>query len=84
MAIADAEYLGDGRPDGTILGRTPSELIAFYGSAPGVQASTIAAITVTQPLVTVFGFQTTAQFNNLIAAVNQLIANQKAIGFMAT
>lgn len=34
MADTDAEYIGDGRPAGTVFIRTSTELAAFYGSTP--------------------------------------------------
>lgn len=68
--------------DGTIGSGTST--VGFYGVAPTTQPSVLAAITTTGPTLTVFGFTTTLQFNNLIAAVNTLIANQKLLGLMAT
>jgi len=37
--MADYEYLGDGRPAGSVFGRTSAELIGFYGTAPAAQRS---------------------------------------------
>jgi hypothetical protein len=76
--------LSDGNPSGTTLGQSATDLVSFYGAAPVAQPAVISAITTTQPTATVFGFSTTAQFNNLIAAVNTLIANQKTLGLQAT
>ena len=39
------EYLGDGRPDGTCLGQSATEKVAFFGETPVVQQATIAATT---------------------------------------
>jgi hypothetical protein len=36
------EYLGTGIPDGTILGRSATEKIAFYGGTPLVQGTSTA------------------------------------------
>lgn len=58
--------------------------IGFYGTAPVAQAASIAAVTLTQPTATVFGFTTTAQFLNLIIAVNQIIADLKTAGLMTS
>jgi len=66
------------------IGAAATAKVGFHGATPIVQPAVLAAITTTQPTATVFGFTTTAQFNNLIAAVNQLIANQKSYGLMAT
>lgn len=67
-----------------IVGVGATDVVGFYGTDPTAQAAVLAAITTTQPTATVFGFTTTAQFNNLIAAVNILIANDKLRGLMAT
>jgi hypothetical protein len=69
---------------GSRFGTTQTQKMGWWGAGPAAQPAVLAAITVTQPTATVFGFTTTAQFNLLIAAVNQLIANQKTVGFMAT
>jgi len=58
--------------------------IGFYGAPPAAQFSVLSAITTAQPTITVYGFQTTAQMNNLIAAVNSLISNMQTLGLMAT
>jgi len=39
--MAEYEYLGDGRPDGTILGRTASEKIGLFGTTPVVQPTAL-------------------------------------------
>jgi len=67
-----------------VLGNHATDTVGFFGAGPAAQQAVLAAITTTQPTATVFGFTTTAQFNNLIAAVNTLIANQKTFGFIAT
>jgi hypothetical protein len=35
--MAEYEYVGDGRPDGTVVGRAATEKIGFYGTTPGTQ-----------------------------------------------
>ena len=42
-------YLGDGNPDGTIIGQSASEKIGFYGATPVVQASAITTTGSTSP-----------------------------------
>ena len=37
--MAEYEYVGDGRPDGTIVGRVATEKVGFFGKAPIVQPS---------------------------------------------
>ena len=58
--------------------------IGIQGNAPPAQASLVAAIATTQPTLTVFGFTTTAQFNNLVNAVNSILTLLKNTGLMAT
>lgn len=43
--MASYEYLGDGRPDGTIIGKASSEKIAFYGTTPITQRAGAAQAT---------------------------------------
>ena len=43
--MAEYEYVGDGRPDGTVVGRTSAELLGFYGTTPIVQRSGAAQAT---------------------------------------
>jgi hypothetical protein len=84
VTMADSANVAFNVTTGSKLGTAATQKIGFWNAVPVVQPSVLAAITVTQPTATVFGFTTTAQFNNLIAAVNQLIANDKTIGLMAT
>lgn len=37
-----AKHLSDGNPDGTILGQSSSDLVAFYGGTPTSQRSSAA------------------------------------------
>ena len=67
--MAEYEYIGDGRPDGTIVGRTTTEKVGFYGTTPVVQQANIATGTDTA----------TTQ-----AAVNSVIAALETFGFLAT
>lgn len=69
---------------GTIKVGGVSDTVGFYGAAPVAQMASIAAITTTQPTLTVFGFTTTAQFDALINAVNQIIADLKTAGLMTS
>jgi hypothetical protein len=42
--MAEYEYVGDGRPDGTIVGRAASEKIGFYGKVPVIQRAYSSAV----------------------------------------
>lgn len=39
------EYVGDGRPDGVILGQTATDKVGFYGATPVVQQEIAVAAT---------------------------------------
>lgn len=80
--MAEYEYIGDGRPDGTVFVRTPSEKGAFFGLTPIVQPSasaqaavttaTLVAATLATPTVTAYGF-TSAQAAALLTAQDALV-----------
>jgi hypothetical protein len=79
--------LSDKGPDGTRLGQSATDLVAFYGTGPVVQPSVTAAVTSTEPVLgatAAYGFSTSAQFNSLISKVNSVIAALKTLGLMAT
>jgi hypothetical protein len=60
-----AEYVGNGNPDGTIFGRTSSELIAFYGGTP------LAKVSLTQQATT----KTTTQLRAELTALQDALHN---------
>lgn len=82
--MAIVKQLSDGNPDGTVLGQSSTDLIAFHGSAPTDQYTTVAAVSTSVLTTGLLGFNTTAQANALIAAVNSLIAMAKEKGLMGT
>ena len=82
--MATYEYLGDGRPDGTIIGRTSSEKIGFFGTTPADQpASANEAAWAT-------GFTTTLPTNTVlktailagVTLVNQLRTDLVELGLI--
>lgn len=75
-----SEALTNPSLQGSVAVGRATDLVGFYGVTPVAQAAAITAITVTQPTLTQFGFTTTAQFNNLIAAVNSIITALTNIG----
>jgi hypothetical protein len=48
--MANPKYIGDAGPDGTILGRSASDLLSFHGKEPAVDQA--AAITTPTDLAT--------------------------------
>lgn len=78
------EYIGDGNPDGTVLGQSSSELIAFHGATPTDQYAAITSVSTSAPTSSSpFGFVTTAQLTALVTAVNSIIAALKEKGITA-
>ena len=84
MAVSDAEYIGDGRPDGTIVGRTSTELVGFHGVTPVAQASFVSAVATTAAALTVYGYTTTAQANAIPTAINSILTVLINKGLMAS
>ena len=76
------EYLGDGNPSGTVLGRTASELVAFYGGTPAAQRSEAAmgALTLTTATNSAFGFVSSAAFDAFVDQLGEIRATLVALG----
>ena len=45
--MPEYEYVGDGRPDGTIVGRASTEKVGFWGTAPITQPTNSAQAALT-------------------------------------
>lgn len=85
---ATTRQLSDGNSQGTVLGKTTTDLIAFYGAAPLAQQSgplAVSTLTVSTVLntataaavstsnaTTVWGYSSAAQANAIVTAINQL------------
>jgi len=85
--------LSDGNSQGTVLGQSASDPIAFYGATPtarqaaSVTVSTVLATSVSGALQSssAFGVSSVAQMNAIPTAINQLITDVTAIrGFLAS
>lgn len=88
--MSNKKYLGDGRSDGTVMGNSATDLIAFYDVTPVVQpalSATAAVSTAVAVLATssaaVYGFSS-AQANGIIGLINALRAQQVTLGLAAT
>ncbi len=80
------DYKGDAGPDGTVVGRSATDLLGFHGKAPSDQRAFTASVATTAPVSvsgTGFAFTTSAQFIALITLVNELHAIVKEKGLMA-
>ena len=75
--------LSDGNADGTVLGQSATDLIAFYGGSPVAQraANNLAAITTTAATTTTpYGYSTSTQANAIVSALNEIIATLVGLG----
>jgi hypothetical protein len=68
--MPEYEYIGDGRPDGTIVGQS-SEKLGFYGATPVVQRATATTHTTTNVV-------TSASYGTLQVAQMQEVMNTLA------
>lgn len=66
---SDVEYVGQGVTGGTVLGRSATDKVAFYGTTPAVQPSAIADATDAATAIT---------------KVNAALAALRTLGLIAT
>jgi len=76
--MAEYQYVGDGSPDGTIVGRTTTELLGFYGATPIARLAGAAQAAVTD------GSTGTAAATNGIAALTGTYNSTLLINAIAT
>ena len=83
-----ARQLSDGNPQGTVLGRSSTDAIGFYGQAPVVQpvgatsvVSSVANSTLAAQAASSggFGFSTAADFGSYMSTVVQLQTDVAAL-----
>lgn len=79
------EYLGVGQEDGTIVGRSATDLVGFHGTAPSDQRAVTAAVSTSGAITSTgaYGYSET-QANALVGAVNEILALLKEKGLMAS
>jgi hypothetical protein len=80
------EFLGNKSPDGTVVGQSTSDLVAFHGSTPVDQRSGAAQAAVATTGVTQsspYGFATAAQGDAVVALVNEIRAALVEKGLIA-
>ena len=70
--MPEYNQLSDGRPDGTQLGQSASDKVAFHGATPTTQISYIATITAS------------ATLSQIVVNFNALIDALKTRGLIAT
>ena len=84
--------VSNGNPDGTTVGQSASDLVAFHGSTPCDQAAVVTSVTTTGVVMTTaaggttthYGFATAVQGDAVISNVNAIIALLKEKGLMAS
>lgn len=71
------EYVGDGRPDGTVVGQS-GEKLGFYGTTPVVQRATATTHTTTNVV-------TSASYGTLqVAQMQEVMNTLAALGLWAS
>lgn len=70
--MSEYNQLSDGRPDGTQLGQSASDKVAFHGATPTAQISYIATITAS------------ATLSQIVVNFNALLDALKTLGLIAT
>lgn len=83
--MATYNQLSDGRPDGTQLGQSASDLVGFHGTAPVAQYATVGAQSINALSVSgVIGFTSSTSFSSVIEKLNSIIDLLKDYGLMAS
>lgn len=83
--MASYEQVTYNSPDGAQIGKSSTEKIGFYGTAPVAQYATIASVTTTAATSTTnaYGFTTAAQADAIVTALNSVIDALKDVGLVA-
>lgn len=77
--------LSDLDSDGTVLGQSASDKIAFFGATPVVQQTHVAAVSTTAATTTSpWGFSTSTQADAIVSLVNQCRTALVNTGLMAS
>ena len=81
--MAEYEYVGDGRPDGTIVGQS-GEKIGFLGATPVVQPTATSQAAVTTTITTTLATNTVLETDlaATIVLVNQLRTDLVNLGLI--
>lgn len=77
------KQISDGGSDGTVLGQSATDVIAFHGATPSDQRAYTAAVSTSAPIsATPYGF-TVTQATAIITLVNEMQALLIEKGLMA-
>jgi hypothetical protein len=82
------QYVGDGGPDGTVIGKASTSLVAFWGGTPqarpsGTGQADIASTASVSISATQWGFSTSTQATAIVTLVRALRGALADTGFMA-
>ena len=84
--MATYQYLDSTQADGTILGRTTTTLVGFYGATPVARGAGVATVVTTAPVASssssAWCYSSSAQALAIITAVNALITRFNAYGLI--
>lgn len=82
--MAQYEYIGDGRPDGTIIGRTSTEKVGFFGTTPADQPASANQAAVSTTITTTLATNTVLETDlaATIVLVNQLRTDLVELGLV--
>jgi hypothetical protein len=84
------QYLTNRNPDGTCLGYSSSDPLAFYGATPAARTAfsaaavaTTVAVSTTTGAITSWGFAGSTQANGIVSLVNEIRAALVTLGLKA-
>ena len=84
------QYLTNRNPDGTCLGYSSTDPLAFYGATPAARTAfsapavtTTIAVSTTTGAITSWGFATAAQADGIVSLVNEIRAALVTLGLKA-
>ena len=84
------QYLTNRNPDGTCLGHSSSDPLAFYGETPAARTAfsaaavaTTIAVSTTTGAITSWGFASSTQADGLVSLVNEIRAALVTLGLKA-
>lgn len=82
------KYINNASSDGSSFGQSATDLVSFYGATPivkptgtsqsAVSTATISAVSTATPIVSGYGYSTTAQAQAMQTAVNDLVTRSAA------
>jgi len=84
------QYLTNRNPDGTCLGYSSSDPLAFYGATPAARTAfsaaavaTTVAVSTTTGAITSWGYAGSTQANGIVSLVNEIRAALVTLGLKA-